>query len=70
MDPTSAAAQDWPNHRLKILVPGWTLMILSSIFLTWRVIYGLRQGRKFMLCDYLLIIAAVSFPHRRLVMQV
>jgi hypothetical protein len=69
MDPRSAAVQDWPNHALKILVPEWTLMIISSIFLTWRVIYGLQQGRKFMSCDYLLIIAAVSSPSRQLDVQ-
>lgn len=61
MDPTGSAQQDWPNERIKILVPGWTLMIISSAFLVWRVVYGFMHGRKFMICDYLLIIATVGF---------
>jgi hypothetical protein len=61
MDPGDSAPQDWPNERVKILVPAWTLMIISSAFLVWRVVYGFMHGRKFMICDYLLIIATVGF---------
>ncbi|KAF2822696.1 hypothetical protein CC86DRAFT_301028 [Ophiobolus disseminans] len=49
--------RDWPNQRLLILVPGWTLMVISTMFVVWRVVYGLMQSRRFLLCDYLLIIA-------------
>jgi hypothetical protein len=52
--------QEWPDQRLKILIPAWTLMIISSMFLVWRVVYGLQKSRRFMLSDYLLIIATVS----------
>lgn len=55
-DPT---AQEWPNQRLKILVPGMILVIISTFFVAWRVVYGIGAGRNFMICDYLLIIATV-----------
>lgn len=61
MDPLGSIPQDWPNERIKILVPAWTLLIISSAFLLWRVVYGFMHGRKFMICDYLLIIATVGF---------
>ncbi|KAF2791288.1 hypothetical protein K505DRAFT_363963 [Melanomma pulvis-pyrius CBS 109.77] len=53
-DPTQ---QEWPNQGAKVLVPTTVLMIFATIFLTWRLVYGYFQGRKFLLCDYLLIIA-------------
>ncbi|KAF2622398.1 hypothetical protein BU25DRAFT_402772 [Macroventuria anomochaeta] len=59
MDTTGSAQQDWPNERIKILVPAWTLMIISTAFLVWRVVYGFIHGRKFMICDHLLIIATL-----------
>jgi hypothetical protein len=49
------AQQDWPNQRYRILVPTTTLAIIASLFLGWRCVYGLRNGRKFMVHDYLLI---------------
>jgi hypothetical protein len=61
MDPLGSTPQDWPNERIKILVPAWTLLIISSAFLLWRVVYGFMHRRKFMVCDYLLIIATVGF---------
>lgn len=60
MDAPGSPPQEWPNERIKILVPAWTLMIISSTFLVWRVVYGFMHGRKFMICDYLLIIATVG----------
>ncbi|KAL1798177.1 hypothetical protein ACET3X_002214 [Alternaria dauci] len=54
MDTTGT--QEWPDQRLKVLVPVWTLATISTAFLVWRVVYGL-QSRKFITCDYLLIIA-------------
>jgi hypothetical protein len=51
--------QEWPDQRLKILVPGMILMIISTFFVIWRVVYGIKGGRSFMICDYLLIIATV-----------
>ena len=61
MDALGAVPQDLSNERIKVLVPAWTLMIISTAFLVWRVVYGFMNGRKFMLCDHLLIIATVSF---------
>ncbi|KAF2996233.1 hypothetical protein E8E13_003240 [Curvularia kusanoi] len=58
MDP-GAVPLDLPNERIKVLVPAWTLMIISTAFLIWRVVYGFMNGRKFMICDYLLIIATL-----------
>ncbi|PSN72643.1 hypothetical protein BS50DRAFT_630650 [Corynespora cassiicola Philippines] len=55
-----AVQQEWPDQRLKILVPTWTLMGISTIFVVWRFIYGFMQGRKFMVCDYLLILATAT----------
>jgi hypothetical protein len=60
MADNEAVVQEWPNQRLKILVPTWTLMIISTMFLTWRVVYGLMKARRFMLSDYLLLVAGVS----------
>jgi hypothetical protein len=57
---TDSALQDWPNQRLKILIPTWTVLIISTAFVIWRVLYGLRNARRFMLSDYLLIAATVS----------
>ncbi|EOA86674.1 uncharacterized protein SETTUDRAFT_134923 [Exserohilum turcica Et28A] len=51
--------QEWPNQRLKVMIPMWTLLALSTIFLAWRIAYGFAQRRRFMLSDYLLIIAAI-----------
>ncbi|KAJ4357101.1 hypothetical protein N0V95_002757 [Ascochyta clinopodiicola] len=59
MDNPGPATQDLANHGLKVLVPAWTLMIISTMFLMWRVVYGLMHGRKFMVCDYMLIIATL-----------
>ncbi|CAN9188834.1 unnamed protein product [Alternaria alternata] len=52
----TAGTQEWPDERLKVLIPVWTLTLISTAFLVWRVLYGLRS-RKFIICDYLLIIA-------------
>jgi hypothetical protein len=60
MDDQDPSLQYWPNHRLKILIPTWTVLIISTLFVVWRVVYGLRNSRRFMLSDYLLIIATVS----------
>jgi hypothetical protein len=60
MSDSQTGAEEWPNERLKIMVPCWLLMIISTIFVVWRVVYGLMQSRRFLLCDYLLIIATVS----------
>jgi hypothetical protein len=57
-----ASLEHWPNQRLKILIPTWTVLIISTLFVIWRVVYGLRNARKFMLSDYLLIAATVSSP--------
>jgi hypothetical protein len=61
-----ASEQQWPNQRLKLLIPTWTLLIISTMFLVWRVVYGLMKGRRFMASDCLLIIAGVSRSTYRL----
>lgn len=58
----SSTTQDWPDRRLKIMIPMWTLLTISTAFLGWRVAYGVVTRRRFMICDYLLIIAGVSLP--------
>ncbi|KAF9691253.1 hypothetical protein EKO04_010923 [Ascochyta lentis] len=58
MDSDLGSLQQWPDQRLRIMIPTWTLLILSTTFLVWRVVYGLKQKRPFMVSDYLLIIAA------------
>jgi hypothetical protein len=55
----AAGTQEWPDERLRVLIPVWALTLISTAFLVWRVVYGLRS-RKFIVCDYLLIIATVS----------
>lgn len=54
------AAQEWPNHRLKVMVPMWSLLTVSTAFLVWRIAYGIKSRRRFLVCDYLLIVACVS----------
>lgn len=62
----NTTGQEWPNERLRVLIPTWTLLIISNVFVVWRVIYGLMKARRFMLSDYLLILAAVcSQKHLR-----
>ncbi|KAF1837148.1 hypothetical protein BDW02DRAFT_181833 [Decorospora gaudefroyi] len=51
------STQEWPNEGPKIVATTWTLVVLSTIFVIWRVVYGIIQKRSFMVCDYLLIIA-------------
>ncbi|KAF3035829.1 hypothetical protein E8E12_006436 [Didymella heteroderae] len=51
------AAQEWPNHRLKVMVPMWSLLTVSTCFLVWRIAYGIKSRRRFLVCDYLLIVA-------------
>ncbi|UPX19997.1 uncharacterized protein EKO05_0010244 [Ascochyta rabiei] len=58
MDNILAASQSWPDQRLRIMIPTWTLLIISTVFLVWRGVYGVVQKRRFMASDYLLIIAA------------
>ncbi|KAH7406393.1 hypothetical protein DE146DRAFT_607177 [Phaeosphaeria sp. MPI-PUGE-AT-0046c] len=53
------AEPEWPNERLKILIPTWSLLVISNLFVVWRVIYGFMKARKFMLSDFLLVLAAM-----------
>lgn len=55
----NTTGQEWPNERLRVLIPTWTLLIISNAFVVWRVVYGLMKARRFMLSDYLLILASV-----------
>jgi len=52
--------QDWPDRRVEILLSTVIIAILSTLVLIWRVVYGVVNRRKLLVCDYLLIIAAVS----------
>jgi hypothetical protein len=54
--------REWPNRGLEIFVVGIVLCVLSTSVLAWRIVYGIRTKRKFLLSDFLLIIAAVSQP--------
>jgi hypothetical protein len=54
-DPTP----EWPNVSLRVQLPSTILMMLATIFLVWRLVYGFRSGRRLMLCDYLLILSQV-----------
>ncbi|KAF1952475.1 hypothetical protein CC80DRAFT_538163 [Byssothecium circinans] len=51
------AEVQWEDQRLRILIPTTILAILATIFLAWRCVYGLVNRRKFMICDYLLILS-------------
>jgi len=51
---------EWPDRRLEILIPSYILCTLSTSTLAWRMVYGIRTKRKLLICDYLLLIAAVS----------
>jgi hypothetical protein len=52
--------QQWPNRRGEILGATVPIGILSIAILVWRVAYGIKTRRKLLLCDYLLLLAAVS----------
>ncbi|CAI6258297.1 unnamed protein product [Periconia digitata] len=54
---TNAGPQEWENQRLRILIPTTALFALCTLFLGWRCIYGFRNGRKLLVCDYLLLIS-------------
>lgn len=56
----SDTQQEWPNRRMEILLSTVIICILSTLFLAWRIVYAVIKKRKLLLCDYLLIIAAVS----------
>ncbi|KAH8702743.1 hypothetical protein GQ44DRAFT_553084, partial [Phaeosphaeriaceae sp. PMI808] len=51
---------DWPNRRTEIMASTVPICALSIVFLVWRIVHGLRNKRKLLLCDYLLILAAAN----------
>ncbi|KAF2002174.1 hypothetical protein P154DRAFT_618904 [Amniculicola lignicola CBS 123094] len=51
--------KDWPDRKVEILASTTVICILSTAILIWRVVYGVLNKRKLLLCDYLLIVAAV-----------
>lgn len=53
-------AEEWPNRGPEILGSSLSICILSVIILVWRIAYGIESKRKLMVCDYLLIVAAVG----------
>jgi hypothetical protein len=57
--------QDWPNRRTQILASTVPIGFLSTLFLIWRVVYGTRNKRKLLTCDYLLVLATVRAPLQR-----
>jgi hypothetical protein len=65
----SGAQQEWPNRGVEILVSTVILCILSTLILIWRVIYGVKTKRKMLVCDYLLIVAAVSRSNALAIVQ-
>ncbi|PVI05908.1 hypothetical protein DM02DRAFT_667906 [Periconia macrospinosa] len=48
---------EWENQRLRILIPTTTLFGFATLFLGWRCVYGFTHGRKFLICDYLLVLS-------------
>lgn len=56
---TSPAPQEWEDQRLRILIPTTVLFGLATVFLFWRCVYGFTHGRKFLVCDYLLLLSWV-----------
>ncbi|KAF2752118.1 hypothetical protein M011DRAFT_393212 [Sporormia fimetaria CBS 119925] len=48
-----------PDRGLEILLSTVTIAILATLVLIWRVVYGIMTKRKLLLCDYLLIVAAI-----------
>ncbi|KAF2126522.1 hypothetical protein P153DRAFT_425089 [Dothidotthia symphoricarpi CBS 119687] len=50
---------EWPNRRSDILFATVPISALATIFLIWRIVYGLVSRRSLLLCDYLLIIAGM-----------
>lgn len=57
---TPVNTQDWPDRRVEILASTVTLCVAATLMLIWRIAYGVHSKRRLLLCDYLLIIAAVS----------
>ena len=51
--------QEWPNRRNEILGSTVSIGLLSTIMLIWRVAYAIKNKRKLLFCDYLLVIAWV-----------
>ncbi|KAH7371226.1 hypothetical protein BKA66DRAFT_424326 [Pyrenochaeta sp. MPI-SDFR-AT-0127] len=51
--------QAWPNRRIEILVPTTMLCGLSTIIQVWGLAYGFKIKRKLLLCDTLLVLAAL-----------
>jgi hypothetical protein len=48
-----------PNRGPQILGATLSICILSTGILIWRIAYGIHSKRKLLVCDFLLIIAAV-----------
>ncbi|KAJ4301340.1 hypothetical protein N0V90_003432 [Kalmusia sp. IMI 367209] len=52
-------ADEWPNRGPEILGSSLSICILSTMILIWRIVYGVKSKRKILICDYLLIVAAL-----------
>lgn len=52
--------QNDENRGLEVLLSTVIIAVLSTIILIWRIVYGIKTKRKLLLCDYLLVISAVS----------
>ncbi|KAF2011511.1 hypothetical protein BU24DRAFT_376734 [Aaosphaeria arxii CBS 175.79] len=55
----SDSPQEWPNRKHEIIWSTVTVCILATLILIWRIVYGVMKKRKLLVCDYLLIIAAI-----------
>lgn len=53
------APQEWPDRRHEILGSTLSIGFLSTFMLIWRVAYAIKNKRKLLFCDYLLILAGV-----------
>lgn len=48
-----------PNRGSEIFGSTLSICILSTGTLIWRIVYGVQSKRKLLVCDYLLMVAAV-----------
>jgi hypothetical protein len=55
---------EWPNRRAAILARTTILVVISKLFVIWRVIYGIENKRKGMICDALLCIVVVALYNK------
>jgi hypothetical protein len=61
--------QKGDDRGLEILLSTVIIAALSTLILIWRIVYGVKTKRKLLLCDYLLVISAVSRSSYKSIVQ-